>query len=430
MKDAIFLGQRHGYADSKTDYFLPIDHLSRHCYVLGKTGMGKTTFLQTLLFSLIRQDRGVGVIDPHGDFAASLLAAVPRERIDDVVFIDATDKEFAPALNLVSSTINAKARPRVASALVAAFRHIWSDSWGPRLEYILYHALRALLDHENSSLIALPRLLTDQTFRRRVLRRCQDPFVRSFWNDEFDQWDKRFRQEAISPVLNKLGQFVSNPVLRNMFGQVRLKVDFREVLDSKRILIVNISKGEIGEDASRLAGSLLTAFIASHAMERSELAQHERTSFTLVLDEAQNFLSDALASILSESRKYGLSLVLSHQFLEQLSPSLQSAVLGNAGTLVALRVAADDAARLATNFGNNYPPHQFVELEPFHAFVRPVEESPFPFRLAIAPPEKIDGSYRQSIVTKCRDRFATSQARINDRFQRWAAQGSGHLPLE
>lgn len=419
MQDSIFLGQRHGYAGSTQPFSLPIDHLSRHCHVLGKTGMGKTTLLQAVVFSLIEKGHGVGVIDPHGDFADSILKAVPRERIGDVVLLDLTDPEFVPSLNLVASSVNPSSRPRVASALLVAFHHIWSDSWGPRLEYILYHGLRVLLDADNTSLIALPRLLTDQCYRARLVSQCRDPFIQRFWEEEFEMWDKRYRQEAIAPVLNKLGQFVANPILRETFGQVRLKVDFRQVLDSRRILVVNLSKGQIGDDASRLAGALITAFLSSLAMERSRLGPEERIPFTLVIDEAQNFLSEALASILSESRKYGLGLVLSHQYLEQLTPSLQSAVLGNAGTLITFRVAAEDAARLETNFGDVFSARQFVELDPYSALVRPLVDAPFPFLLSLPPPDEVDFGFSPSIVSKSRNRTGAPRIQVQERFHRW-----------
>jgi hypothetical protein len=427
MQDSIFLGQRHGYGGSTRNFHLPADHLSRHCHVLGKTGMGKTTLLQAFVFSLIEQGRGVGVIDPHGDFVDSILDAIPRERIDDVVVLDLTDPKFAPALNLVASTVPPALRPRVASSLLAAFRHIWADSWGPRLEYILYHSLRVLLDSDNTSLIALPRLLTDQRFRDRLVKQCRDSFIRRFWENEFDLWDHRYRQEAIAPVLNKLGQFVSHPPLRDVFGQVCLKTNFRDILDSSRILIVNLSKGHLGDDASRLTGALIVAFLASQAMERSEMPPGERNDFTLVIDEAQNFLSDALGSILSESRKYGLGLMLSHQFLDQLSPPLQSAVLGNAGTLITFRVAADDAVRMASNFGDNFQPRQFVELEPFTAFFRALDEAAYPFRLSIAPPVEIQHRYRNSIVARCRDRYATSRIEVQKKLARWMTDSSTDL---
>lgn len=424
MKSSIFLGNRIGYADTRIPFHLPTTELARHCYVVGKTGMGKTTLLQQMVFSLIQQGAGVGIIDPHGDFAQQTLDLIPPERLDDVVYLDLTDPDHSPALNLVSSTIPPGQRPLVASALISAFRHIWSESWGPRMEYILYHALRSLLDAHNTSLISLPRLLSDDRYRQCIVKQCQDPFVQRFWTHEFETWDKRFRQEAIAPIQNKLGQFVAIPSLRHVFGQVRLRVDFRNILDSGKILIVNLSKGHLGDDASRLTGALLTGFLSSLAMGRSNLSHDQRKNFTLVIDEAQNFLSDALVSILSESRKYGLSLVLSHQFLDQLTPRLQSAVLGNAGTLISFAVAGDDAHRFVTNFGDSFPTHRFADLPRFHALIRTSRESQAPFQLQVAPPDFPSFGQARRIVTRCRQRCGSPRHDVEAKLRRWLGAGS------
>lgn len=424
MKGDIFLGRRHGYAGSTQPYDFPAEALRRHCEVLGKTGMGKTTLLQAVLSHLIERGEGVGLIDPHGDFAEAVLAAVPKERIQDVVYLDAGEPEFAPALNLVSSSLPEGARDRVASALLSAFRHIWAESWGPRLEYLLYHALRLLLDCENASLVALPRIFTDDRFRERIVKQCRDPFVRRFWELEYESWDRRFRSEAISPVLNKLGQFVSNPALRQVFGQVRLRVDFRKVLDSRKILILNLSKGRMGDEASRLAGALVVSFLASQSMERASVPEAERAPFTLFIDEAQNFLTGALASILSESRKYGLGLVLSHQYLDQLSPALQSAVLGNVGSVFAFRISAQDAETMEKEFGHNFRAQEFVELPPFTALVRPLKGSAFPFRLEVSPPPRRNFGLRQAILARCRLQFGTPRIQVERKLARWLGEGS------
>jgi hypothetical protein len=419
MKISIHLGDRIGYACSKFPYSLPASLLTRHCYVIGKTGTGKTTLLQNAAASLIQQNQGIGVIDPHGDFASALLDLIPPDRVNDVVYIDPADPTHAPALNLVSSTTPPEDRPLVASALVAAFRHIWSESWGPRMEYILYNSLRVLLDSPNTSLVSLPRLLTDPDYRRSLVKQCQDPFVRHFWDEEFDRWDDRFQREAIAPIQNKLGQFTTMPLLRQMLGQIPLSIDFRGILDSGKILVVNLSKGSLGDDASRLLGALITAFVSSKAMSRANLAAAERRDFVLFIDEAQNFLSDALASILSESRKYGLGLVLSHQFLDQLPPRLQSAVLGNAGTTICFAVCGEDAKRFEVNFGGNFPAHQFTDLAPFTALVRAGDDTRFPFRLESALPTATRYRCRRMILHQCRQRFCTPRAMVEARLARF-----------
>jgi len=418
----IFLGWQHGYAGSSHTYHFPASAFERHCLVLGKTGMGKTTLLDSLLFPLIDSGRGVCLIDPHGDFAEEILAKIPSCRHNDVIYLDPAEPGFAPCLNLVSSSIPLELRERVASALLAAFRHIWSDSWGPRLEYLLYHALRILLDSDNTSLAALPRVFTDERFRERILRQCRDPFVRRFWEVEFASWDKRFQAEAISPVLNKLGQFVSHPLLRQMFGQVRLKVDFRKVMDDAKILIVNLSKGRLGDDASRLTGALIVSVLASHAMERATIPMEKRKLFTLFVDEAQNFLTGALASLLSESRKYGLGMVLSHQYLDQLPPDLQNAVLGNVGTIFSYRISAKDGERMEREFAGEFSAKQFVDLPPYTALVRPLDDAPYPFRLSVAPPAARKKHSIRPLVAMSQQRYCLPRKQVEEKLSRWLAE--------
>ena len=413
------LGCRHTYGGFTAPFDFPGADLSRHVYVIGKTGMGKSTLLQSFIAGLIENGHGVGVLDPHGDLAEWVLNVVPQHRLDDVVYLDPSDEHFAPALNLVSDSIPLESRPRVASALLSAFRHIWSESWGPRLEYILYHALRVLLDCQNVSLIALPRLLTDSTFRKWAVRQCRDPFIRAFWDQEFESWEKRFRAEAIAPIQNKLGQLASIPALRHALGQVRMKTDFHDVLDQGRILVVNLAKGKLGDDASRLLGALLTSALSAAAMERASLPVKDRKDFVLIVDEAHCFLSDALATILSESRKFGLCLVMAHQFIDQLSPSVRDAVLGNAGSIFAFRVSGNDAETLAANFGHSLSPSLFVELPPFTTLLRPVDGAMLPLRINLMPPDVPKLGYRDSIIARSRQKFCMARAQVEDRLNSW-----------
>lgn len=415
----IHLGQRLAYGGVEVPCYFDTDALTRHVHVLGKTGMGKSTLLQTLIAGLVESGAGVGIIDPHGDLAKWALRCVPTHRRDDVVWIDPADPDFAPSLNLVSSAIPEAHRPRVASVLLAAFRHIWAESWGPRLEHILYHALRTLLDVENASLVALPRLLTDEAYRASLVKQSRDPFIRSFWSAEFDAWDKRFRAEAIAPILNKLGQLVAIPALRESLGQVRLSVDFADILRSGRVLIASIPKGRLGDDASRLFGALITSSLSAAAMERASLPEYERKPFTLIIDEAQNFLSDALATILSESRKFGLSLVLAHQFIEQAPPSLQAAILGNVGTTFAFRLSGEDSQLAALHFGNTSPA-AFIELPPFTAMVRPLDGSGFPFRLTLSPVPHEPSSHVAELRAKSRRRHYARREQVRERLCRWS----------
>lgn len=371
--------------------FIPHEVLARHCHLIGKTGVGKSTLLLQLLLSLAEKGHGIGLIDPHGDLCQELASRLPPHRQDDLVSLDFTHPQFAPALNLVSDRIPPEKRPLIASALLSAFKHIWKDSWGPRLEYLLYNALRVLLDAPHTSLLGLPRFLNDSRYRNSLLKSCRDPFVRSVWENEFARWEPRQQQDAISPLQNKIGQFVAQPYLREAFGQVPLRFDFRAIMDNKQILLINLSKGLLGDESSRLAGALLTAFIGSLAMSRADQTLASREPFFLALDECQNFLSEALSSILSESRKYGLSLLLANQYLHQFSPELRSAIIANTGNLFSFNVSADDAEVLCPNYGDFYKPIHFVELLPYHTLIRPHRSHGYPFTLRLKRPPQPSG---------------------------------------
>lgn len=423
MNDDIFIGHRHTYGGFTAPYFLPISDLSRHAYVIGKSGTGKSTLLQILIDGLIQRGQGIGVIDPHGDLAECALRAVPKSRLDDVIYLNLADEEFAPSLNFVSDTVPAEARPRLASALVSAFRHLWLESWGPRLEHILYHALRVLIDCQNTTLVALPKLLTDGRYRAWAVRQCRDPFIRAFWSQEYDTWDKRFRAEAIAPVLNKLGQLAAFPPLRQVLGQMRMKVDIRRSLDEGKILIVNLAKGTMGEDASKLLGALLTSTIAAAAMERGASPSSERREFTLFMDEAHSFLSETMATVLSESRKFGLRLVLANQFLEQISPLLRQAILANAGTIFSFRLSGADAEIIALNYGHSTSPGHLTELPTLTGMLRPADGLIQPIRISIATPQTPNWNYRNSVVARSQQRYCSSRLAVEGRLHRWLQEG-------
>ncbi len=412
----IYIGQRFGYAGVMLPCWFDAYNLTRHVHVLGKTGMGKSTLLRSLMSGLM-DEGGFCLLDPHGDLARWALDVIPPHRHNDVVLLDAADPVYAPALNLVSCAIPEAHRPRVASALLSSFRHLWAESWGPRLEYILYHSLRTLLDAENVSLIALPRLLVDEAFRDSLVKQCRDPFIRSFWSTEYDAWDKRFRQEAIAPIQNKLGQLAALPQLRHIFGQVRMRVDFAEVVREGKIVILNLAKGRIGDDAARIIGSLTVAMLCAAAMNGE--ASQDRKPFTLILDEAQSFLSDALVTVLSESRKFGLGMVLCHQYLAQLPPAIQTAVLGNVGTTFNFRVSGDDAEVLAKHYGTLFSPSAFIEAAPYTALVRPVDGAGYPFRLLIES-SVIEATYHANHIRhRCHQRYCTLRAEVERKLSKW-----------
>ena len=345
-----------------------------HTYIIGKTGSGKTTLLRNLILQHIHQGQGIAIIDPHGDLAEDLLHHLPTHRTDHLVYFNPGDVDHPIAFNPLAN-VPPDDRPLVASGIVDAFKTIWGDSWGPRLAYILHNCIAALLDCENTSLLGVNRMLIDPTYRRWVVKQVRDPFIKQFWEMEFESWDARFQREAVAPVQNKIGALLQSPILRNILGQVRNKVSIPFVMDNRRIFIANLSKGRLGQDKSNLIGSLLIAQFQLAAMARSRQTEADRVPFQLYVDEFQNFSTDSFASILAEARKYRLSLTLSHQYIDQLTPALRCAVFGNVGNLIAFRVGHTDAAILANEFGNEFRADTFVDLPRFHALAKMQEHN-------------------------------------------------------
>jgi hypothetical protein len=340
----------------------------RHVYVVGKSGTGKSTFLYNLALGDIRAGEGVAVIDPHGDLALDILDAIPRSRINDVCYLDVTDAERPVGFNPVTR-IAPERRALAAAGIVSAFKHLWSDSWGPRLEHFLFHGVAALVSRRHATLIDLPRLYTDDNFRERVLRSVTDPETLRFWRQEFPSYTKTLRADAVAPILNKAGQFTASPQLRLILGQVAPRLDLKFAMDNRRILIANLAKGAIGEQASNLLGSLLVSHLQLIAMERGALAPHERVTFFVHVDEFQTFSSDAFASLLSEARKFATYFCLANQYTDQLPLAVRSAVIGNAGSLVVFRVGSHDAELLAAEF-RPMDAGALADQEPFTAWLR------------------------------------------------------------
>jgi len=415
----ITIGKRHGWGDPQPFGIAAVDE-RQHIYIIGKTGSGKTTLLRNLIVQHIALGHGVGVIDPHGDLAEELLNHIPGSRADHLVYFNPGDLEYPVGLNVIGA-VAPDARHLVASGVVAAFKGIWRDSWGPRLEYILYNAVSALLECRNQTLLGVNRLLTDDTYRAKVIRQVKDPFIRAFWSEEYENYDERFKREAIAPIQNKIGQFLLNPVIRNILGQVRKKVDIPFVMDNGRIFIANLSKGQLGHDKANLLGSLLVTQFQLGAMARSNKPETERRDFYLFIDEFQNFSTDAFTSILAEARKYRLCLTLSHQYIDQLPEPIRQAVFGNVGTLVAFRIGYPDAELMAKEFGNAVPPASLADLERYEAVVKLLVEGSNlePFRAAMLPPLETRHGRKEKLIALSRERFSTSRASIEGKLNRW-----------
>lgn len=340
----------------------------RHIYVIGKTGVGKSTLLKNMAISDIERGNGLCVIDPHGDVAIELLRHIPEGRKQDLIYFNAT-AENPIAFNPLKG-VHPKYRHLVASGLISTFKKIWFDSWGPRLEYILRYALLTLLEVPDATLLDIQPLLTDKEYRQKVLSYVTTWHIQVFWQYEFDKYHPSFRAEVIAPILNKVGLFTTSDPLRKIVRQKTTSFRLQQALDNQKILIVNISKGEIGEDASALLGSMLVTAIQLAALHRSGQEESSRKPFYLYVDECHNFISHSVADILSESRKYGLSLFLAHQYIEQLDEKIRSAIFGNVGTIISFRLGATDAEYLAREFYPVFNEEDLINLPKFSMYLK------------------------------------------------------------
>jgi energy-coupling factor transporter ATP-binding protein EcfA2 len=417
----ILIGDRDGWGQPQP-FGISAPDQRQHIYIIGKTGSGKTTLLRNLIIQHMALGHGVGVIDPHGDLAEELLHHVPPWRADHLVYFNPGDLEFPIGLNVLAD-VAPDGRHLVASGIVGAFKGIWRDSWGPRLEYILYNSVSALLDCRNATLLGVNRLLTDPGFRAKVIRQIEDPFIRAFWAEEYEGYDERFQREAIAPIQNKIGQFLLNPVVRNILGQVRTKVEVPFIMDNERLFIANLSKGSLGHDKANLLGSLLTTQFQLAAMGRASRPEEERPDFYLFIDEFQNFSTDAFASILAEARKYRLCLILSHQYIDQLSLPIRQAVFGNVGTLIVFRVGYADAEVMEKEFGHTFKASTIADLNRYEVVVKLLEDgtNKEPFRARMLAPLENRIGRKEKLIARSRERFAVKRAVIEDKLSRWMA---------
>jgi len=393
---------------------------NRHVYIVGQTGTGKSTLLQSIVAADIEAGHGVALLDPHGDLATESLSFVPPRRADDLVYFNPSDLSHPVAFNMLAN-VPPDRRSVFTSAVVSAFKSIWRESWGPRLEHVLSASIAALLECENTSLLGLYRMLTDARYRDGVVRRVNDPIVRAFWLNEFAGYDERFRSEVVAPILNKVGPLIMSPLVRNVFGQVKSRLDLREVMDGRKIFIANLSKGLLGEDKSNLFGAMLVARFQVAAMSRADIPEHDRVPFTLVVDEFQNFTSDSFTSMLAESRKQNLAVVLANQFLDQIRPEFRDAIFGNCGSLVSFRVGDRDAERLAREFGKHYEPAAFGNLPNFHIIARMLDRGE-PRAPVIARTLRYAGvrhNRPQKLIDRSRRLYATPRHIVEGKIQRW-----------
>jgi len=392
----------------------------QHLFLIGKSGVGKSTLLRNLILGDIAAGEGIGLIDPHGDLAEEILDHLPPSRSRDVIYFNPSDLEYPIAFNILKND-GADSIHLLASSIVSAFKSIWRESWGPRLEHILYHTIAALGECPNSSILGVPRMLLDERYRDWVVGQVRDPAVRSFWEGEFAGYDRRFIAEASSPILNKVGRLIASPVTRHILGQVRRAVDLREVMDHRRIFIANLAKGKIGEDKANLLGALLVAQFQQAAMSRANMPESQRADFFLFIDEFASFTSDSFASILAENRKYRCGLTLSGQHLSQGSEEVRNAIIGNVGNIISFRVGESDARVMQREFGDGFNASQFTDLGNYEVRVKRLEQGRYaaPFHGMTLPPQGQFRARREILIKQSRQRYSTPRAIVEERLRRW-----------
>jgi len=411
------------YRGQLRPFGIKLDDRRRHMYVIGKTGMGKSTLLENMIIQDIRAGHGLAVVDPHGDLVETVIKYIPSYRINDVIYFNPSDVDYPIAFNILEA-VNPTQRTLVVSGLVAVFKKIWVDSWGPRLEYILRNTLLALIEYPGSTLLGVTRMLVDNEYQKKVVAHITDPIVKSFWQKEFSAFNNQFRTEAIAPIQNKIGQFLQSSVIRNIVGQPKSTIDMREIMDSGKIILLNLAKGRIGEDNSALLGAMAITKLQLAAMSRIDIPEKDRRDMFLYVDEFQNFATESFANILSEARKYHLDLIVAHQYIEQLDETVQAAVFGNVGTITCFRVGATDAEFLAKEFEPVFTETDLVNLTKFDMYLKLMIDgvASEPFSATGLPPIKAQPpeGFEETVIRVSRERYARDRASVEDKISRWA----------
>lgn len=397
---------------------------TRHIYAIGKTGMGKSNLLEVMAIQDIRNGEGFAFIDPHGKTADLLLEYIPEHRKKDVIYFAPFDLDYPIAFNVLED-VGPEKRHLVANGLMSAFKKIWVDSFSARMEYILNNIMLALLEYPGSTLLSVNRMLADKDFRNAVVENITDPSVKSFWVDEYAKYTDKFAAEAAPAIQNKVGQFVANPLVRNIIGQTKSSFDIREVMDTKKILIINLSKGRVGEANANLLGSMLITKIYLAAMSRADLKEDEikkAPQFYLYVDEFQSFANESFADILSEARKYKLNLTIAHQYIEQMTDEVRAAVFGNVGTMITFRVGAHDGSVFEKEFAPEFTAEDLVNLQQYQMYLKlmidGVTSRPFS-AIGMAPIPRPEISYYEDIINLSREQFAAPREKIEKEIKEW-----------
>ena len=371
-KDITYLGLT-TFRDKNQLFGIKRKDRRQHVYILGKSGTGKSVLMSNMIMQNIQNGEGVCVVDPHGELVEGILSAIPPERMKDVVYFNPADTDYHIGFNVLE-LIDPQYKHLVASGLMGIFTKIWANAWSARMEYILNNCILALLDTPGTTLLGIPRMLVDKDYRQKIIGNLKDPVIKAFWVHEYEAWQDKFRNEAIAPIQNKVGQFLSTSIIRNVVGQGKSTINIFDIMNEGKIFLVNVSKGRVGEDNSGLLGGMIITKIQLAAMERVRIPEEHRKDFYLYVDEFQNFVTDAFAGILSEARKYRLNLTVAHQYTAQLvvdkSSAVRDAVFGNVGTMIVFRVGSDDADFLEKEFDPEFTPGDIVNLPNYKVYIK------------------------------------------------------------
>lgn len=412
---------RTNFRNELRKFGIKTDDRRRHTYIIGKTGMGKTVLMENLFLSDVYAGHGCCYVDPHGDTAERLVDYIPSWRINDVVYFNPADTDFPMGFNILES-IDERYKHLVASGMMGVFKKIWENVWSARMEYILNNTILALLENPGSTLLGINRMLSDAEYRKRIVSNVKDPLIKQFWLTEYVTWNEKYAQEAVAPIQNKVGQFLSSSIIRNIVAQVKSTINVREIMDSEKIFIVNLAKGRVGEDNSRLLGGMLITKIQLAAMERVDTPEKDRADFYLYVDEFQNFAVESFASILSEARKYRLCLIVAHQYIDQLSDEVREAVFGNVGTIITFRVGATDATFMETEFAPRFMPEDIINLPKYNVYLKLLIDgvTSQPFSALTLPPIATRTGSEQKVINVSHERYALSRTEIEDKVLKWS----------
>ncbi len=399
---------------------IPRNDRRRHLYTVGKSGSGKSKLLELLIQNDIKNGKGVGVLDPHGDLVDNVLKMIPKNRINDVIIFDPSDMEFPICFNPLAD-VPPELKTRVTIGFIEIFKKLFGANWTPRLEHVLRYTTLALLDTPGTTILSILKMLTDKNYRQNIVRNIEDNVVKNFWVNEFAGWSEKFDNEAITPLLNKVGQFVSTNMIRNIVGQPDNKIDFRDIMDSNKIILIKVSKGMLGEENAALMGAIAITKIYQAAMSRADTAEEDRKDFYLYVDEFQNFATDTFDEILSEARKYRLNLTIAHQFLGQLSPKIRTTVFGNVGSMLSFRVGGEDAGILSAEYNPRFSERDIINLGVRDFYCKmsingELREAFSGRTLNMVFPKN---NYAADCVKASRENFARPKKEVEDILQQW-----------